>query len=392
MNGDITLRIEGLMLDRLLARAMEEGAVFCRVRRSSARTIELRTDPKSAAILTALCEKFSISCKVLSRSGKNAFLRRLKNRITLLSGIISCMICMSLFFSRIWIIDIESDDERGADPQWIQDALESIGVHPGMPIRAIDADLLADQLAAAIPEFSFVGVRLQGVRLLIETASAIPEPDLYNIENARDLVAACDGIVLFVNVQFGNACVSPGDTVTRGQILIEGTERSSKEENREIAALGSVVARAWVSGEAVLPTSRTQWLQTGRSSVSSDLRLLQFSYPLISGESYSHSVIRTEILPIGGLFLPLEICRTTLYETQPHIVREDEAALRAQLARLALADAGARLSIRYPNGCEIADQWIEYWTDMQKNMHARAVYETHIDIAVPRGKLYQQGG
>ena len=248
-----------------------------------------------------------------------------------------------------------------------------------------------NDLAAAASEYSFVGVRLEGVRLLIEAAPAVPEPELYALSNARDLVAGCDGVVISVNVQSGAACVKPGDTVMRGQPLIRGEERVTKEKTRSIAALGEVVARTWVVGEASAPLGRTESVRTGRSSVSAGLRLLSFAWPLREGETYSSQEEEIEILPIGGLFLPLEIHRTTAVETAEHTIEADESALRRALAVLAWSEANLRWTQDCPEGTP-TDRWLEYTRDAQGNLRARAVCELNSNIAVTRDALYQQGG
>lgn len=390
MNGDVQLQIEGLMLEKLIMRALHEGAVFRRLARKGPRILIAETDPDSAAILTGLCEKFSIPCRLLTRRGKDAMVKRLKSRATLLAGMLTCMICMSLFFSRIWMVDIILTGEGNSDA--LRKALAALNVRPGMAADALDAALLEEQLAAASPDYSFIGIRRQGVRLLVEASSAVAAPELYNLSDSGDLVAACDGVVLSVNVLSGKACVRPGETVIRGQTLIQGTERVSKETNRDISALGTVIARTWHEGTASLNRRRTITVPTGRSSTSAALQLFSRSWPLTEGESYSSQDCLTEVLPIGGLFLPLEIRRTTAYETETRSIEIDEQTLREALARLACAAAGIQLNRSHPESCDIADRWIEYTQDANGLVTARAVYEIHTDIAVPRDASDQQGG
>lgn len=391
MNGLISLRIEGLMLEKLIARAMSEGAVFRRIDRPDSRLMEIQADPASAQILCDLCERFSIRCEILSRRGQDAVLRRLKSRATLIAGILICLACMSMFLSRVWIVDVELTDGRSGSTETLASTLSEMGIHPGMVQSDLDAGLLEEELAARAPDYSFIGVRLQGVRLLIEATPAVAEPELYALENARDLVAQCDGVVLSVRVLSGIPCVQPGDTVVRGQTLIRGEERISKEENRGVSALGDVIARTWHEGTACAPIHRTETTYTGRHSTSSHIRLLRFEWPLLEGETYPTQKTETEILPIGGLFLPFEIRRTIALETQNRTVECDETALHAALARMAFADAGIKLTQSHPGNCEIADRWIEY-TQSGGLLTARAVYETHTNIAVTRDALYQQGG
>lgn len=392
MNGDVRLRVEGLMLERLIQRALNEGCAFHRIQRESPRVLILETDAAGAALLTGLCERFSLPCEVLARRGRDAMLRRLKQRVTLLAGIAACLVAVSLFLSRIWLIDVKLTGDRTSDTRTLEAALNDLGVRPGMAKSELDADRLESALAASTGDFSFVGVRLQGVRLLVEASPAVPEPELYELDGGRDLVAECDGVVLSVNVLSGAACVQPGDTIVRGQVLIRGDERITKEETRSVAALGSVVARTWHTGTASAPTTRIEARRTGVRSTSAELRLMSLAWPLLEGESYSSQETELEILPVGGLFLPLEIRRATNWQTSGHDVPLDESSLKNALSALAFAEAAAHMTEAHPDGCEIADRWIEYTLDAQGVMHARAVYETHTDVAVTRDALYQQGG
>ena len=391
MNGDVRLRVEGLMLERLIQRAVSEGAHFRSIRRDDPRAIILDADPESAKILIALCERFSLPCRILSRRGRDAMLRRLKRRGTLLAGALTFVAILSLFFSRIWLIDVALTGDRSSDVRALEDALASLNITPGMAKSAIDPSALEDALAAASPDFSFVGVEIQGVRLLVEASPAVPAPPLYELTSGRDLVARCDGVVESVSVLSGVACVKPGDTVVRGQTLIRGDDRVTKEINRSIAALGTVVARTWYEGTASASLTYPEQIRTGRSSQSSELRLMNFAWRLSEGENYLSQDSEEEFLPIGGLFLPLQIRRTTLYETHTRTLEADTDALKRQLALLAFSEAGLKLAQSQPEGMEIADRWIEYTRDAGV-LTARAVYEMQTDIAVSRDVLYRQGG
>lgn len=391
MNGDFRLRVEGLMLERLIQRALGEGARFLRIEKDSPRSVILETDAHGAAIVTALCERFSLPCEVLARRGRNAMLDRLRRRATLLAAMLTCIATLALFCSRIWLIDIQLTGDRSSSIDSIKAALNEMEIRPGMAKTSVDAALLGDALSAAVSDFSFIDVQIQGVRLLVEAAPAVSEPKLYALNSGRDLIAKCDAVIESINVLSGIACVEPGDTVIRGQVLIRGDERITKEDNRSIAALGTVTARTWYEGIASAPLVRSEPIRTGRSSLSAELRLLHFAWPLLHGENYPLQDTATEFLPIGGLYLPLEIRRTTQYELKDQTVKNDLTTLKRHLALLAFAEAGAQLTQSHPNGGEIADRWIEY-THTAGALRARAVYEMHTNIAVTRDALYQQGG
>lgn len=128
------------------------------------------------------------------------------------------------------MIEIQPVGGAAIDEGALRARLAEIGIHAGVARGSVDPELLALEMRALSPEYSFIGVRLQGVRLLLEASKENAAPETFDIDDPRDLVASCAGVVVSVNVRAGEACVKAGDTVVKGQTLIRGAERIGKEE------------------------------------------------------------------------------------------------------------------------------------------------------------------
>ena len=213
MNGDVRLRVEGLMLERLVERAISEGARFRTVVRTGAHTMEMATDSAGERILCELCAKFSMPIQVLERSGGTGARMKMRSRMSALAGAIACIACTLICLSRVWMIDIRAVGDAAIDAGALRARLEDLGVREGMARADVNADALALQMSALSPEYSFIGVRLQGVRLLLEAAGEEAAPETFDISDPRDLIASRSGVVVSVNVRAGEACVQAGDTV-----------------------------------------------------------------------------------------------------------------------------------------------------------------------------------
>ena len=388
MNRDIRLRVEGSLLERLIQRALREGASFARIRRAGKRVILVDADEHSAEILSRLCERYWLDCRVLRRGGSAAFMDALRGRWTIAPGLLLCALTCALFLSRVWMVDVRFTGPNAAagDARAIRECLADNGVAVGMAASAVDTNLLQAELMAEAGNYSFIGVRRQGIRLLVEASPEVAAPELYELGYARDLVAARDGVVESINVHSGQACVQPGDTVRAGQVLIRGEEDLTKEETTPVGALGEVIARCWYEGSAGGEVSRTALRRTGQVDMESTLTLLGFSLPLTECGGYASEETELEILPVGGLFLPLEIRRTVHYETAPVREELDAAQLEARLAALAQAEARSKLA---RDG--IAWQDASIWSETERNgntLRVRTVYEIYTDIAVTRDALY----
>lgn len=378
------------MPERLLERATACGARFDAVRQTGSDVVELTCDAASARELLALCKRFNLSARVTRRRGGSALARFARRRRTLPVGLALAIALCALFLGRIWIIDIAFSGENAhlGDPAALSRALREHGVRPGIA-RGMDGATLAQTLQADAGDYSYVGVHAQGVRLLVEAAPEAPAPLVYDVDAARDLVCQRDGVVVRAVAQSGELCVSPGDTVRRGQLLIRGEERSGQDETRPIAALGEVIVRCWFEGEAMLPLYETRTVPTGRASVGAKLWTPWFEVPILRGDTYPSQRVERKRLPIGGLYVPVEIERVLCRETRVVRVEADERELKQTLSALAMADASARLAREGPSDCEGIKTWINYERDGGA-LRAHAVLEIQANAAVTREAL--QGG
>ena len=204
-------------------------------------------------------------------------------------------------------------------------------------------------------------------------------------------MAACDGVIVSVNAQSGVAAVKSGDTVRKGDVLIRGEERVSAEEVRGVAARGEVIARTWAEAEAEVSTVRLERVYTGRDSTKSVLRLLSWQFPLSPAEPFPVCETAVEQLPVGGLYLPLMIERTTYTEYELRAVERDAEAVKAELSEHLFALLEANIAAQGVNSLQIVDKWIDYSMIEEGSMRAHAVLEVHRDIATTRDALAQEG-
>lgn len=390
MRDEVTVQVRCLMPEKLIDRATAQGARFDDVWRAGNNALVVRCNARSAQLLLNLCRRFNLEAAVTRLRGPSALRRFARRRGTVVAGI-ACAIALSAWFlTRLWIVDVAFTGELAAlgDPAALSRALDAMGVRPGIG-RSIDTGLLAQRLLARTDGYSYAGARLQGVRLLVEAAPEAPAPALYDVNAARDLVCAREGIVVSAVVRSGIPCVKPGDAVRRGQVLIRGEEQATKEQTRPIGALGEVIVRSWFSGEARLPLRQSVTADTGRRSTGARLALMGMEWPIAVARSYPSQRVERDYLPVGGLFLPLEIERYTNVETRRRELEMSPSILRARAAALSLANARATLCREGPEDYIPGDSWVDY-DNTDGVLVAKAVIEIQSDAAVTREAL--QGG
>lgn len=376
----------------LIQRAMDGGVRFIAIEPEGRCALRVTLAARHARRFLKLCGRFSIDARVVSRHGPSAVGLWLRRRWTALAGLLLGLAVCWLFLGRIWQIDIRftGDAAHRGDAAPLRAALAAMDIRPGIS-RHIDAARLSGELTAAADGFSYVGARVEGVRLFIEAAPEVAAPEVYDVEAPRNLYAAMGGIVVSVNVEAGAPCVKAGDTVRRGQLLIRGTEKVSKEETRPIAALGQVMIRTWFEGAAEGALREAKVRYTGRRSVSAALETPWFTVPIVEGESFDHQAVEAEYLPVGGLYLPVRLTRVTARETRATVEAGDRTLLEARLSALAMADARAALAASGPIHYDVLRTWVRFTQADDDTLRASAVCEILTDAATA-SQPPQQGG
>lgn len=389
MADRVRMRIYGLMGERFLNRALQEGVFMARVRRINRRCLEIDASMRNAKKLAVLADKYRLKWEICGRRGPAALANWAKRRCTLPAAFLTAAVLSALFLSRVWKIDVRTVGNAPL-PAGVQEALAEAGVFVGAYGPGIDTSLAEYQLCA-LPGCAYASVTRKGAWVVAEVAGESAPPELYALDAPRDLVAARDGVVLSVNVKSGTALIKPGDTVRRGQVLISGSERVSKEEIRGVAALGSVTARVWFTAQAQAPLFRREMRCTGRESTSTCLKLMGLELPMTQGEDFPLSTQTREVLDVGGLFLPLHILRTHQKEYRWETVAEDPQSLKAVLAGTLLAQCQGEMESAALENAEIIDKWTDFsMIIIEKSIRARAVLEVSAEIAISRDNLEEQ--
>lgn len=387
MTDRVRLCLTGRMTERLIERARAQGAAFERIERQDARSLRVVTSTSGARLVCALAEEYGLSAEILSRSGWRSALARIRARWTLAVSAVLAAACVYFFTARVWLIGVRPLGESlpPDEEARIVETVNALGAYVSAKSGDIDAALISNALLSRFDALSYAGVRKRGVTLTVEYRLAHEAPAVYDVSDARSLYALRDAVVLSVEPLAGRACVEPGDTVRAGQTLIRGEERVSLEETRRIRAAGAVIGRVWLTDAESAPLAETVVRRTGRAESGSALRLFRWALDITRAEGFSSQEEETQLLPVGGLYLPLMIERNIFYETESRRVEADKAALEKTLTETALARARALL----PEGARERAFWTET-TAAEGEMRVEAVVEAEMNIAADAETLRRE--
>ena len=369
----VRLRVQGRRLEKLLLRLEEQGIYPRDVRRESLRAMSLTISAAGEQGFRRVCVELDIAIASRRALGATQALERLRRRAAL--PVCACLIVLllGLMSTRVWRVQVEAPPALRAP---LISALDALGVRPGAAKSAIDLRSLESAVAAGVDEVKFCQARVRGVTFTLTAQQAASAPEPLALTPAGGLYARRDAIVERVQVLAGRAVVRRGDAVRAGDLLIAGEEQATREDTAPVRAMGIVTGRVWYEGRGEAPLAEISLERTGRQSTRRVLHLPWAEIPLASGAGFALCEREASVQPIGGLFLPLYVETTRLWELAE---RETERTL-AEAQALAEELARQNAVKKCPDNAFIIDKWSEYSIIEGNIIEARYIIEAEETI------------
>jgi similar to stage IV sporulation protein len=183
----------------------------------------------------------------------------------LAAGLILFLFIIYGLSSFVWTVEVEGAEE--INPQKVLSELESLGVQAGVLKSDIDSLWIENQLIIRIPELSWASLEIRGSKAVLRVRESVLPPVLIDRDTPCNVVAAKDGIIDKMIVLDGQAMVSEGQTVKKGQLLISGIiEHPNTIGVRYVHSMGKIIARTWYEETVELSLKEPFRQRTGRRS------------------------------------------------------------------------------------------------------------------------------
>ncbi len=306
-------------------RYREDGGVACRMAYLTAHR------------LRRLCAREGIEMVLSQPRGLPAFLFGLRRRAGLLAGS-AVAICLLVLSSRfLWDIEITGNTQMTKEEirSVLADCSFSVGSYlPDVKIRELE-----NRVLLAAPDIAWIAINLQGTVAEVQVIEReTSEPT--DTTKPANMIAAADGQIEFLQLYRGNAVVTVGQAVKKGELLISGIYDSATEGFRFTRAAGEVLARTEHTYRIEIPLTYEEKAYGEREYRSVSLHFFDFSsefFKKTGNQSDTCDIIKNEIE--FGWFgtRPVPLSLSVLY-AEPYTMqtrtRSEEEAVELAYAEL----------------------------------------------------------
>jgi similar to stage IV sporulation protein len=384
LRGFVVVTLEGRGVERLLNLAVMRGLGFWDLRREKG-IARLSLSVSAFRALRPLVRQARCRLRIRKKVGLPFIKLRLRRRWGLAAGAVLFVAVLYLATAMIWQVRVVGLNQLKEGE--ILELVEQLGIRRGTWKRGLDLSALAEELPRRNSAIAWAGMRLRGILLEVEIVEHLTGTEMD--DRPADLVATRDGLIERVVVIEGRAAVQAGDTVSRGDLLIEGIksleegilEPDDQPPPEEVRARGKVEARVWYEAKEPIRLTGISAALTGRSS-SAYFLCLRGGERLLWGpreNPYEGARQKSRHFRWGwrNLYLPVEVRINTFYEMRV----ERQAVPYDEALRLAREKAEEKLLKTAPGKKSWEQLYFEEYKE-KKARWVRAVVETREDIGM----------
>lgn len=333
--GYVGLTIEGYYIERFINMCRSNKIAIWHLKREKEIHLDFRVGIHDFKEVCKIAKKTKCKLKIKAKKGLPFLVHRYKKRkifFVLLMVILFLTLLSSHF---VWNVDIR--EENGQNLENIAKDIEEAGLKTGKLKSKINTKDIINKIRLERSDIAWMGIELKGTNAVVKVVKADEKPEIINEEEYCSIVSDKVGIVTKINAQTGTANVKVGDTVNKGDILINGWMEGKYTGIRYVHAKGEVQAKVWHTKYKNMPYHVTEREETGNYENKYTIKFNNFKINLHKGvskfEIYDTIEAESKMKLFSNFYLPISILKTTykeLEEKEKNYEKEEAKSLGIQ--------------------------------------------------------------
>ncbi len=324
LKGYVIIRIEGLALERLLNLALTNDIYLWDLRRLNYFQVEICVSLKGLKSLEDLIEKTGCEGKILKIIGLPHQLNRVKKRKIFFIGFLLFFIFTFILTSFIWKIEIIGLEQTPRED--VIKYLSDNGISSGSHKSKFTEEKVKLLLINGYDYFSFVDVKIRGIKLAIDIKEEDIPPEIVNKDYPANIVARKKGVISKIIARNGEDVVKESQVVREGQLLISGAIQSQDGSYNLVHADGEVLAKTSYEAKVSEPILKKIEKETGKVFTQRGLKLNNQGIRFIKDipfNNYKEYIIEDNLFNIDFIDFPIKLIRYEYRETEVQEVKQN---------------------------------------------------------------------
>lgn len=316
--GYLRISVEGYYIERFINICKKNKIVIWNLKRRKDIQLHLNVRKGEFKELCKIAKKTGCKIKIENKKGLPFFLHKYKKRkiFIILLAILICLIILSSNF--VWNVDIRVEDEQNLEN--ISQNIEEAGLKTGKLKSQVNTKEIINKIRLERKDVAWMGIELKGTNAIVRLVKADEKPDIFDENEYCSIVSDKAGIITKINAQTGTANVKVGDTVNKGETLINGWMEGKYTGIRYVHAKGEVEAKVWHTKYKRISYDTTEKRETGNTEQQYSIKFnnfkINFHKKLSKFKIYDTIETEKKLKLFSDFYLPISIVRKTNKEIE----------------------------------------------------------------------------
>ncbi len=267
----------------------------------------------NAAEAHRVFRKFAVPHSMSGVCGLPKYIKKYADRFGVFLGIVLFSFFVILSQRYVWYMDVKGCESISEES--VLENLSELGFTYGTNFKKIDFDYLRNRYLAQNDDLCWISINMHGTYAHVEVRE-LKDPPKTLTEGSVNIVASEKGRIILVESFEGAPVVFPGDSVTKGELLISGIMTSGEDILRYEKADGKVLAEVERRFKVEIPKTKNEKVYTGEEKQSFELIFFKKSVKLsgkcrISDTEYDTIIKKVQLSLFDSVNLPIFIEKTS---------------------------------------------------------------------------------
>ena len=314
--GYLRIIVEGYYIERFINICRNQNYMMWNIKKANDINIELNIEIKQFRQICKIAQKTQCKIEIKAKRGLPFLLNKYKKRKLFI--LLLFLILFLIFFSSQFVWNIEITEESGLTIENIMEDIQNAGLRIGILKNKVDTKEIINKVRLQRNDIAWIGIELKGTNAIVKLVKAEEKPEIVDENEYCNIVSDKNGVITKINAQDGTANVNIGDTVSVGDVLINGWMEGKYTGVRYVHAKGEVEARVWYTMNKTIEYTTTEKQYTGNEDINYGIKVNNFKINFPKGVSKFnfYDTIETEnkVKLFSNFYLPISVVKTTYKE------------------------------------------------------------------------------
>lgn len=316
--GYVRIVVEGYYIERFINICTTSKILIWNLKREKGVRLHLNIGIEDFYKAVKIARKLKCTIHIEKKKGLPFLLNKYRKRKIFFISLIIILALLYISTNYVWNIDIQVEDNLKVEN--LMEDIQNAGLKTGMKKTKVKSDEIINKIRLERNDISWIGISIKGTNAIVKVVKAKEVPQLLDEKEYCNIVAKEDGIITKIIAQNGTALVKAGDTVEKGQVLIQGTMEGKYTGIRYVHSLGEIEGIIKYSQSEKIYYNVDENVKTGKKENKYQIKLNNFQinfYKTISNFKFYDTIVEEKKLKIfSNLYLPISVTRLTNYEME----------------------------------------------------------------------------